>query len=87
MRNLKWSYVGWCLAASALLLPVAVLGQTEDLSGSSDHPMVSRYEGSVIDAYEVSEYSDFDLPLGPMVRNDEGNRVASNQETLEGKIT
>ncbi len=87
MKNSRLFYSLLCLVFGALLMPVALLGQTADIPGSADHPMVSRYAGSVIDGYQVSEFSDFDLPLGPAVRDDEGNRVASKQESLEGKIT
>lgn len=61
--------------------------QDQDSPGSSDHPLVTRYAGSVIDGYEVRGYDEFILPLGPAVRDANGQRVASKKETLEGKIT
>ncbi len=75
------------LMLASIPITFPVLAQHADLPGSSDHPMVSRYAGSVIDGYDFAEFSDFDLPLGPAVRDDQGNRVASTQETLEGRIT
>jgi outer membrane protein OmpA-like peptidoglycan-associated protein len=63
----------------------SLLGQ--DTPGSSDHPMITRYAGSVIDGYEVQEFNEFVLPLGPAIRDAEGNRVPSEKELLEGKIT
>ena len=59
----------------------------QDTPGSSDHPMITRYKGSVIDGYEVREFADFVLPLGPAIKDAEGNRVPSKKEVLEGKIT
>lgn len=59
----------------------------QDAPDSSDHPVVSRYAGSVIDGYEVKDFDDFDLPLGPVIRDADGNRVPSEKKTLEGKRT
>jgi outer membrane protein OmpA-like peptidoglycan-associated protein len=70
------------LAASA-----EVLAQGQDASGSSDHPMITRYAGSVIDGYEVQPFDEFVLPLGPAVKDAAGNRVPSKKESLEGQIT
>ena len=61
--------------------------QGQDTPGSSDHPMITRYAGSVIDGYEVLEFDEFVLPVGPAIRDGEGNRVPSEKEVLEGKIT
>jgi flagellar motor protein MotB len=59
----------------------------QDAPGSSDHPMITRYKGSFIDGYEVREFADFVLPLGPAIKDAEGNRVPSKKEVLEGKVT
>jgi len=48
---------------------------------------VSRYEGSFIDGYEVKDFDEFILPLGPAVWNDAREKVAEQQEVLEGRIT
>ena len=61
--------------------------QAQDSSGSKDHPLVTRYAGSVIDGYEVKDFDEYTLPLGPAVRDAEGARVPSKKEVLEGKIT
>lgn len=58
-----------------------------DEPGSSDHPMVTRYQGSYIDGYEVKDYDSFRLPLGPAVRNTAGEKMPEKQTGLEGKIT
>lgn len=76
------------IAILAVTLPSqADSAEDEDLPGSADHPMVSRYAGSVIDGYEVHEFTDYDLPLGPAVQDAEGNRVASAKQALEGRLT
>jgi flagellar motor protein MotB len=61
--------------------------QQSDLPGSEDHSIVSRYEGSFIDGYEVKEFDEFVLPLGPAVWNDAREKVAEQREILEGRIT
>ena len=58
-------------------------GQDQDVEGSSDHPLISRYPGSYIAKYLTKEFDEFALPLGPV--NVE-NTITKNQP-LEGKIT
>ena len=65
----------------------ALRAQTSDAPGSEDHPIVSRYEGSVIDGYEVRTYDSFRLPLGPAVWNQDRVRVPEKQADLEGRVT
>ena len=57
--------------------------QDQDVEGSSDHPLISRYPGSYIAKYLSKEFDEFSLPLGPV---DEENTITKNQH-LEGKIT
>jgi len=57
--------------------------QDQDVEGSSDHPLISRYPGSYIAKYLTKEFDEFALPLGPV--NVE-NTITKNQP-LEGKIT
>jgi len=59
----------------------------QDSSGSSDHTLISRYAGSVIDGYEIQDFNEFVLPVGPAIRDAEGNRIPSEKEILEGKIS
>ena len=49
--------------------------------------MITRYAGSVLDGYEFQEFNEYDLPVGPAVRDANGKRVASEKIELEGKIT
>jgi OOP family OmpA-OmpF porin len=60
--------------------------QSQDSPGSSDHALVSRYAGSVLDGYEVQTFNEYDLPIGIVIK-DAGKRVPSEKIMLEGKIT
>jgi outer membrane protein OmpA-like peptidoglycan-associated protein len=57
-------------------------GQDQDLEGSKDHPLISRYPGSVITRYLTKEFDEFTLPLGEVV-----DEKFSKSQPLEGKIT
>ena len=65
------------------LSPPFAAGQDQDVEGSKDHPLISRYPGSFITRYLTKEFDEFTLPLGPVV--DEGK--FSKSQPLEGKIT
>ncbi|MCF8339291.1 MAG: OmpA family protein [Bacteroidales bacterium] len=52
----------------------------DDVEGSEDHPMISRYEGSVIKGYEQFEYDRAKFPSG----KEDGELQTT---TLEGKLT
>jgi OOP family OmpA-OmpF porin len=75
------------LIITSLLFAPLLVAQQEDAPGSEDHPMVTRYEGSFIDGYEVKEFDEFRLPLGPDSRNSEGEKVPEKEVVLQGKIT
>lgn len=61
----------------------------EDVSGSSDHPMVSRYEGSSIVDYDFREFDEYEILLGKTTRDpeDPGSVVVEASENLEGRVT
>ncbi|MEL6670061.1 MAG: hypothetical protein AAFP08_13900, partial [Bacteroidota bacterium] len=40
--------------------------QTEDIAGSEDHPLVTRYPGSFITAYSTERFFSYDLATGPI---------------------
>ena len=64
-------------------LTVAIgAAQQQDVEGSKDHPLVSRYPGLVINDYAVSEFDEFTLPLGK-IKEDKPEKG----QHLEGKIT
>lgn len=79
-----------CLLSWASLLlfaiPAAVVAQ-QDSPGTADHPVVSRYAGSFIDGQEVHDFTSYTLPVGPAVKDAEGNRVPSEKVELEGRVT
>ncbi len=68
------------LAFLLVLQPAFLLGQ-HDTDGSADHPLVSRYPGSTISKYSVSNFDEFKVPVG------RANGDASKTQTVEGKIT
>ena len=64
-------------------LTAAICGaQPQDLPNSKDHPLVTRYPGSVIDVYSVVEFDEFILPLGKLK-----DTKFDKSQHLEGKIT
>jgi OOP family OmpA-OmpF porin len=75
------------LSAVCLLLLMSglVSAQEKDIQGSKDHPLISRYPGSVIGSYVVREYDEYMLPLGNRVEKKDWNYAESRH--LEGKIT
>jgi hypothetical protein len=79
----------WCAALAFAVIPSlpGVATAQQDIAGAEDHPLVTRYTGSFIDGYEVHDFDDFDLPLGPATKDAEGNRVPSKKETVEGRRT
>jgi outer membrane protein OmpA-like peptidoglycan-associated protein len=84
-------------AGSTLLALVLTLlaapearAQLRDMTGSQDHPMISRYEGSTILADDIREFDEFVLPLGPVRRLDTVGGVGvepSESRRIEGKLT
>jgi OOP family OmpA-OmpF porin len=83
MKTLKVFVIA--IACSLLFGTENLMGQ--DSSGSSDHVLVSRYSGSVIDGFEIQDFNEFVLPVGPATRDADGNRIPSEKEVLEGKIS
>jgi flagellar motor protein MotB len=56
--------------------------QNEDVEGSKDHPLISRYPGSVITHYLTKDFDELTLPLSKVI----DQKFAKSQH-LEGKIT
>ena len=56
------STVALIVAALFVVTPRAALAQLSDVKGSKDHPMVSRYAGSVIIGYDFRKFDD--TPFG-----------------------
>ena len=65
----------WTFAVIAAVLfevsPRVALAQLSDVKGSKDHPMVSRYSGSVIIGYDFRKFDEFVIPLGALKRSGE----------------
>lgn len=74
--------------AIALTSPLhgANLEGREDVAGSADHRMISRYPGSVIVNYLARDYDAFRMPKGPATR-DGGEWAFSEAADLEGRLT
>ena len=81
------------IAKSITILVLALLispnAFAEDVAGSSDHPMVSRYDGSSITDYDYREFDEYEILLGKAKRDSEdpSKIVAESSENLEGKTT
>jgi len=78
---MRHKFVGWVVVSA--LVAAAGAAQAGDIEGSKDHPLLTRYPGSVISKYEVFEFDEFTLPLGRL--KDDGTLAKSQH--LEGKIT
>ncbi|ALM84383.1 OmpA family protein [Bordetella sp. N] len=74
----------WALAvAGALMLAVAQPGRAaDDIPGSKDHPMLSRFAGAQINAYSVQDYDEALMPNQKIDRDDKVQALS-----LEGKVT
>ena len=63
----------------AILTLSGVFAQA-DVTGSNDHPLISRFPGSSRMVYDTKEFNEYVVPLGNMVKG----RLAKSQN-LEGK--
>jgi len=59
----------------------------QDVPGSKDHPIISRYPGSFIYHYEQKEFDEFEILLGPIKGSSDRDMQLAKKEKLEGKIT
>jgi len=80
MRTFMRTLFAACLLAG-LSAPFAA-GQDQDVEGSKDHPLISRYPGSVIKNYLTKEFDEVTLPLGKVV-----DQKFPKSQHLEGKVT
>lgn len=62
MNNLSKIILFLCLGCSG----IAATAKEPDMSGSKDHPLVSRYPGSWITQYKSSEHDVYQLATGPV---------------------
>lgn len=81
------------LAILAMALPLfgATGALAEDIAGSADHPLVPRYEGSQIIAYETNAFDEYTLIAGPTRAADSDiippPIVSKRPIDLEGTVT
>lgn len=72
---------------SAFLLFLCGLAATNtvpaDVPGSADHPVISRYPGSVIAWHTVDNHRDYRIPTGPVT----GYRTVAEGIDTEGRVT
>jgi len=56
------------------LILIFTLVAQNDVSGSEDHELISRYPGSVIEWYDVQEFDRYKIAVGPVTgyRNIDG---------------
>ena len=81
----------FCLLGMFMLVTSIVFAQDGDVKGSKDHPLFSRFPGSIIKYYDVKQFDEYILPLGKVERErDEDYKWVYNltkSKQLEGKIT
>jgi|Deesub1362B_J571_1020462.scaffolds.fasta_scaffold01590_4 outer membrane protein OmpA-like peptidoglycan-associated protein len=65
-----------------MLTAVKIFAQERDIRGSKDHPIISRYPGSVIIQYRQREFDEYTLLLGPIM-----NKKPTKFKKLEGRVT
>lgn len=78
------SLMGAVLAISPLVVPPA-FAQMKDKPGGKDHPLVSRYEGSVLNNFGSTSFEQVDLPLG-RYESISGPAKPSKSLRVEGKV-
>jgi outer membrane protein OmpA-like peptidoglycan-associated protein len=65
------------------LCPLLALAQKADITGSKDHPLISRYPGLVITIYNQKDFDNFLLPLGKLIPS----KTFVKSQQVEGKVT
>jgi outer membrane protein OmpA-like peptidoglycan-associated protein len=55
----------------------------QDIKGSKDHPLITRYPGSAIGYYEVQKYQPYHIATGP----ETGYKIIEKWLDVEGKFT
>lgn len=90
---------GFAVALTVTALTATVLANatipTADKKGSRDHPLLKRYQGSLIVAYEQQGFAEFTLPTSPLVPSPDNKQTRQNntvhlpktKKDLEGAYT
>jgi outer membrane protein OmpA-like peptidoglycan-associated protein len=71
------------VALAAAMLATSVPVPAADVEGAADHPLISRYPGQEIAAYEVENHRIYKLPLGPVT----GYRAIDEVTETAGRVT
>lgn len=69
-------------AFSLLTLVTAGPAPAQDAAGSADHPLIGRFEGAVITAYDFRDFDEYDFADEPITSRDPDNLMAT-----EGAVT
>lgn len=75
------------LVAGVFFLTSCFAALAEDGSGSADHPLIPRYEGSEIVRYDVQEFTEYRLPVGEAKAYGGLEKNLESTIALEGKVT
>lgn len=87
MRNTYLRTIVFFFLFIIITIPViSIVAFAQDVPGSKDHPLISRYPGSVIEEYSQRDFDEYELILGK-VKRVEGKDVAEKTQRLEGKVT
>lgn len=73
-------------ALTSVLVTASPLLAQQDVAGGEDHPLISRYEGSVLVRYAQREFDEYVLPTGP-VEGTAANARLTDSMVVEGKVT
>lgn len=81
----------FCLLGMFMLTTSIAFAQGQDVEGSKDHPLISRFAGSTIVYYDVRQFDEYILALGKVEweRDEDYKRVfnLTKSKQLEGKVT
>jgi outer membrane protein OmpA-like peptidoglycan-associated protein len=82
------------VASTTIVLAQVASIPKADTKGSKDHPLLKRYEGSLIAAYEQKGFDEFTIPLSPLEpvkdkRTKQNNQLyePKTKRVLEGRYT
>lgn len=73
---------GRLIAVAGLAVVVATAASAEDIAGSADHPLVGRFDGSHIVAYDFRDFDEY-----AFARESATTRDPDNYDDLEGAVT
>lgn len=71
------------LLLALVIITFATSLPAQDVTGSKDHPLITRYPGSVIEWYDVSNFTPYHIAVGDEV----SYRTINDWVDVEGKLT